>query len=234
MTVGVVRLGGADVPFRLVRVRRRRSVLIRVTPDGAVEVRGPPRCTVAQAHEVLSRHAGWLARTLPRVRESAARRPALADGAGLSVLDETLTLRVTSGARTVVRRAGAELHLALPDEGESRIRAALEGWLRREAHRRLPERLLALARPIGVAPVRIVVRGQRTRWGSCSSRGTISLNWRLLLVPSALVDYVLLHEACHLRHLCHSPAFWALVESQMPDWADRRARLRALQGTLPI
>jgi hypothetical protein len=230
----VLRLEGADIPFRLVRVRRRRSLLIRVTPDGAVEVRGPPRCTVAQAHELLHRHAGWLARTLPRVRESLARRPRLADGAALAVLDETLTLRVSRGTRAVVRRAGAELRLALPDEGEAAVRAALEGWLRREAQRRLPERLLAIARPIGVAPLRVVVRGQRTRWGSCSSRGTVSLNWRLLLLPPALVDYVLLHEACHLRHLCHSPDFWALVASQMPDWAERRARLRALQGTLPI
>ncbi len=234
MSVGVVRLEGADVPFRLVRVRRRRSLLIRVTPDGVVEVRGPPSCTVAQAHEVLHRHAGWLARTLPRVREASACRPRLADGTALSVLDEKLTLRVTHGRAAVVRRAGAELRLALPDQGEATVRAALEGWLRREAQRQLPDRLQALARPLGLAPARVVIRGQRTRWGSCSSRGTISLNWRLLLVPSALAEYVLLHEACHLRHLCHSRDFWALVASQMPDWAERRARLRALQGTLPI
>jgi hypothetical protein len=234
VSLGVVRLEGADVPFRLVRVRRRRSLLIRVTPDGAVEVRGPPKCTVAQAHEALHRHAGWLARTLPRVREAAESRPRLADGAALAVLGEPLTLRLTDGPRTVVRRAGAELQLTLPDPGESAVRGALERWLRREAQRQLPARLAALAAPLGVTPARVVVRGQRTRWGSCSSRGTVSLNWRLLLLPSALVDYVLLHEACHLRHLSHSPAFWALVATQMPDWAARRARLRALQGTLPL
>lgn len=161
-------------------------------------------------------------------------RTPLVDGAPLPLLDETLTLRVRTGARTVVRRAGAELQLSAPEAGETTLRAALEHWLRGEARRELPARLAAIGQPLGLRPSRVVVRGQRTRWGSCSSLGTISLNWRLLLVPSALVDYVLLHELCHLRHLNHSRAFWGLVAAHMPDWAVRRARLRALQGRLAL
>ena len=87
---------------------------------------------------------------------------------------------------------------------------------------------------VGVRPQRVTIRGQRTRWGSCSTHGTISLNWRLLQVPGELVDYVLVHELCHLRHMDHSPRFWALVAETVPDHARRRARLDALQGTLPV
>ena len=230
----VVRLEEGAVAFRLVRVRRRRSIQLRVHPDGALEVRGPWRCTLTDARSAIRQHAGWLRSTVERVRAAAAARPALTDGTWLPLLDDVVTLRLAAGARATVRREGAEIRVSGPDLGESSVRAALTGWYRREARRRLPARLWELAAPLGVAPARIAIRGQRTRWGSCSSRGTVSLNWRLLLVPEEVADYVLVHELCHLRHLSHSRAFWAMVGAAIPDWAERRSRLRTLQGSLPL
>ena len=83
-------------------------------------------------------------------------------------------------------------------------------------------------------PARLAIRGQRTRWGSCTSRGTVSLNWRLVLLPSRLADYVIVHELCHLRHMNHSRRFWSLVASVIPDWAERRSELDAAQATLAL
>ena len=91
-----------------------------------------------------------------------------------------------------------------------------------------------VARKHDFAYNRVTIRQQKTRWGSCSSQGTICLNWRLLLLPSDLCDYVLVHELCHLRHLDHSAKFWSLVESVFPDYEERERRLESLQGTLAL
>ena len=87
---------------------------------------------------------------------------------------------------------------------------------------------------LGVRPSRLTIRGQRSRWGSCSGTGTVSLNWRLMLVPEALVDYVVVHELCHLRHMNHSPQFWEMVGGEIPDYLERRRRLDDLQRRLPL
>lgn len=98
--------------------------------------------------------------------------------------------------------------------------------LRREAERLLVSRTRELAARHGLAPARIHVRRQRSRWGSCSRRGTISLNWRLLHTPDFARDYVILHELMHLRELNHSPRFWALVEGVCPRRREAEAWLR--------
>jgi predicted metal-dependent hydrolase len=109
---------------------------------------------------------------------------------------------------------------------EPDCRAALARWLVREARRRLSERLDMLGARLGLRPRAVSIRRQHTRWGSCSSTKTISLNARLLFLPLALVDYVLIHELCHLEEMNHSHRFWAMVERYVPDF---RALDRALR-----
>ena len=127
---------------------------------------------------------------------------------------------------------GACLLVQPVDLSEGSVRALLEAWFRREAARLLPERAWPLARCLGVLPARFVIRDQKTRWGSCSSRGTISLNWRVVLLTPDLADYVLVHELCHLRHLDHSQRFWSMVARLLPDHAERRRRLADMQPDL--
>jgi predicted metal-dependent hydrolase len=137
----------------------------------------------------------------------------------------------------------------LPRREIERILAEHRGWLAAERARQVPrlgldpgavseaEARLAVrelaamvadeeASALGVAYERIQVRDQRTRWGSCSSRGTLSFNWRLALAPHAVLDYVVVHELCHLREPNHSRGFWSLVESRRPGWRAQRAWLR--------
>jgi predicted metal-dependent hydrolase len=103
---------------------------------------------------------------------------------------------------------------------------ALRAALRAAAARELPPRLMELAGRAGLRVSRVTVRDQRSRWGSCSSRGAIALNWRLLLMPPEVRDYVLWHELMHLRRADHSPAFWKLVAGVCPDYEQARAWLR--------
>ena len=111
--------------------------------------------------------------------------------------------------------------------GATRLPAGDEANLRRQAARELPARLADLARAHGFAVSGVSIRNQRTRWGSCSASGRISLNWRLVRVPPDVRDYVLLHELVHLRHHDHSPRFWRELARLCPHYAEARRRLRS-------
>jgi predicted metal-dependent hydrolase len=144
----------------------------------------------------------------------------------LPLLGGELRLHVEPGTgRGLCRRDGERLHVRAPHAGAAR--AAVETWYRREAQAHFRARVTHFAPHVGHAPRAIHVRAQRTRWGSCSARGVISLNWRLLQLPAALLDYVVVHELCHLRVPDHSPRFWAEVARILPDWRERRRALRA-------
>jgi predicted metal-dependent hydrolase len=120
---------------------------------------------------------------------------------------------------------------AVPAERAANLKAPVEAWLRTYATVELPERLARLARLRGFEVSAVSIRNQRSRWGSCSPSGRISLNWRLVQFPAHVVDYVLIHELAHLRHLNHSRRFWAEVTRLCPGFQAARAWLRAHQRT---
>ena len=240
-----VRLGTVDLPYVFKRVPRRRRVHILVNDEGTIEVRAPWRSSLAKARELLRENAQWVVRTLDSVHERLAQRPRLVTGAHLPLLDESLRLEVrpeaqmdlfagTGTSRGRVRRRGTVLRVDTASLNENELRGLLERWYRGEAATHLASRIEHYAPNLGVRPSRMTIRGQRTRWGSCSGKGTVSLNWRLMMVPSALADYVVVHELCHLRHMNHSPRFWAMVAGVVPDYRQRRRSLNALQGHLPL
>jgi len=118
------------------------------------------------------------------------------------------------------------------DNGTSVV--ALKQWLRGQASVYFLKRAGELADELGCRYNRIFIRGQRTRWGSCSGNGNISLNWKLVMFPPHIIDYVIIHELAHLKVMGHSKAFWAIVEAHCPDWRDHRNWLREHEGYLSI
>lgn len=113
-------------------------------------------------------------------------------------------------------------------------RSALEKRYRETAKEYFPKRAAYYAALLGVSYDRIRIAGQKTRWGSCSSNKTLSFNWKLMLAPPKVLDYVVVHEICHLREMNHSPRFWALVESLMPDYKQQRKWLKENGHTLEL
>jgi len=109
--------------------------------------------------------------------------------------------------------------------------AALEADLRARAKEILPQKVAHFARLMGVAPARVKITGARARWGSCSSKGSLSFSWRVMLADDEAIDYVVVHELAHLREMNHSPRFWAVVEAAMPDYRERK---KALTARLPF
>lgn len=197
------------------RARRYRLVFRR---DGTARCTLPRRGTLAEAKRFVAANERWLTERLQRHLASPGGTPELRPGdrVWLNGVEATLEA-ITDGDATTLRVGPVEL--GVPSlEGD--LRPAVELALRKHAAKTLPARLLELAAVHGYAGAvkRVSVRNQRTRWGSCSRHGVISLNWRLVQTPESVRDYVILHELAHLKHLNHSPRFWAEVKRICPDY----------------
>lgn len=229
-----LRLGDAVVPYTLQRARRR-SIGFTVGPDG-LAVRAPAWVTLAAVDAALQDKAGWILRKLgeqqARRRQQEAARIAWGPGAVLPYLGEPLTVVLAHGRAArggMLVQDARELHLPLAHgAGPGQVRDAVQAWLMRDARRCFTERLDHFAPLLGVRWTQLRLSSARTRWGSARTGGSISLNWRLMHYRPAIIDYVVAHELSHLRVMDHSPRFWSVVESVVPDHAALRRSLREL------
>jgi predicted metal-dependent hydrolase len=122
---------------------------------------------------------------------------------------------------------GQEIVVSLkPGISSDKVSDILRKWYIARARELLNERVIFYSKELGVMPNKIAIRNQSRRWGSCSSKGNINLNWKLVMAPPAILDYVVAHELCHLRHPNHRPEFWRLLATVMPDYGDRRKWLK--------
>jgi predicted metal-dependent hydrolase len=212
--------------YTLRRSSRARRVRVSVESDGAVQVTLPPRAPARAADEAVRELRPWIERrrrALARAAAEVARTPGT-----VPYLGAELVLVPQRGRTRVHRRGDA---LLVP---EQRREAALERWYRRAARAEIAPRLDAAVARAGTAYTQLTIRGQRTRWASCSSGGAMSFNWRLLLAPEAILEYVIEHEVCHLEVMDHSPRFWALLESRVPGWRERARWLSRYGSTLAL
>lgn len=217
-------VGGRRLRLRLVRNRRARRYILRLAPDSAARVTIPRGGSAEEARRFAGRNAAWLERQLLR---QALRPPAHAPWlAGGEILFRGEMVRLEPGVGGdpgVIRFGGESFRVA--DAGVD-LRPVLERRLWQMAARELPPRVLELAAAHGFAVHRVSVRNQRSRWGSCSRRGTISLNWRLIQAPPSVRDYLILHELAHLRHMNHSERFWREVAGLCPGFAEAERWLK--------
>jgi predicted metal-dependent hydrolase len=209
-------VGARLVRLWLVHNRRARRYVLRLRPDGAARVTIPRGGTLTEAKRFAQRSVAWLEKQL--LRQAAQPRGPAAWVAGGEILlrGEQVRLEVSEAEQGAVVRFGSEASWVAEPTGD--LRPAIERHLRRLAARELPGRVFELAALHGLTVRRVAVRNQRSRWGSCSRRGTISLNWRLVQVPLFVRDYLIFHELAHLREMNHSPRFWAEVERLCPDY----------------
>ena len=222
------------IPYNVRRSDRARRARIHVSADG-VEVVVPRRLALREVEPFVREKGPWIERTLRRIREAEAERPParLEDGGDVPYLGERLTLAVNvepARERPHVARDGATLRARVRESGA--LPDALERWYRREARREIEPRLDAATARAGTPYTKLSIRGQKTRWASCSSSGAMSFNWRLLLAPEEILDYVVEHEVAHLAIHDHSERFWALLGSRCPDYAEHERWLRRNGQTL--
>ena len=244
------------IPYAIRRSDRARRARIVVDPDG-VEVVVPRRMPLRDVAPFVAEKEAWIQRTLRRYREAAGDGPRvdLRDGGSVPYLGRDLALRVVvepgrTRAHVALRDAPpaaavaspGQLELAppqtlvvkVPDARRETVRGALQRWYRRRAQAEIAPRLDAATARAGTAYRRLTIRAQRTRWASCSDGGSMSFNWRLLLAPEEVLDYVVEHEVAHLEVMGHSRRFWSLVERRCPDYRRHEAWLRRYGSALRL
>ena len=204
-----------EVVFR--RRRNARRYIARVNDAGDIVVTVPRGGTKREAWSFVLEHEDWLKRQRRETLQNMSSRK-LGPGDEIWFRGERVTLEVVKDWGRPVLRCGPE-RIFLADESMDLARP-LAAHLRQLAKRELVEMTRVLARRFDLAVGRIGIRDQRTRWGSCSESGAISLNWRLILAPPETAEYIVIHELMHLREMNHSPAFWALVEAACPRYRE--------------
>lgn len=217
--------------------RRARRLRIDVSARRGVVVVVPQGTPSEVVNRFVIAKRRWIRRARDRVAHEATAEvqpagPEIPESLNLRAIDRTHPVEVVGGDRVRVRCDDAVVRVE--GAGEPRaVRAAVADWLKRCGREHLTPRLAAHARHHGLHYERTAVRGQRTRWASCSGRGTISLNYKLLFLPPALVDHVMLHELAHTRYLDHSPQFWAFLAELDPNWRAHHAVLARAGRWLP-
>jgi predicted metal-dependent hydrolase len=231
-----VKFGTTEIAYRIRRGQRQKTAAIAVDPRHGVVVTAPMDTPVARLDTIVRRKAAWI---LARMRavgrlEGAPCPREFVSGESCLYLGRHYRLKVAAGRASDARLAGKWLRVEGPKEARDTraIRRAVERWYRARAEGRLPERVMLLAKRVGVPLPRLLVRDQPKRWGSCDARGALRINWRIIQAPMRLVDYVIAHELAHLRERNHTRAFWSLIGKVIPDYDRRRDELRRVGSRL--
>ncbi len=211
---------------KIIRSRRKTFALV-IRPDGALEVRAPQKATRVQVEQVVADHLDWIRKKQEQVAREQVQPHTYREGDLFYFLGKQYPLEITAQAPHPLALNG---HFVLAKAHQAAAAGLFEAWYRQQAQALLPERVALYAKQHGYQPAHVGITGARTRWGSCSSRGSLNFSWRLVLAPVEAVDYVVVHELAHLKHRNHSKDFWAEVERMYPEYKKWREVLKEPRG----
>jgi predicted metal-dependent hydrolase len=209
-----------DIRVCFIHNENARRYILRVRDDRIARVTIPRRGSIKAAREFLQKNVEWIERQLERIAERPKEDRTWRAGSQVLFRGETMEIRCETD--TVI--FGCEKITVGRDVQD--LRSAIEAHMRSIAAVELPPRVFEFAHQHGLTVQRVSVRNQKSRWGSCSRRGTISLNWRLIQTPRFVSDYIELHELMHLRQMNHSRKFWREVESVCPGFREAERWLK--------
>jgi predicted metal-dependent hydrolase len=221
---GFLAVGSQRIPMVFVRNPRARRYVLRLRPDGVARVTVPRGGSQAEAMRFAERNRSWLGQQVEKLASRPKGRREWLLGTEILLRGEAVKIQAGTNGETGTIQLGSETVRA--DNLSGDLRGLIERHLRNLASNEFPARVRELAAIHQLKVNRVTVRNQRTRWGSCSRRGALSLNWRLIQAPPFVRDYVILHEMAHLREMNHSPRFWREVEKLCPEYRTAETWLR--------
>lgn len=215
-----------------IQIRRRayqRRIVMSVKPDGRVLMTAPKRVSEKWLQQMVDENEAWLQKALLKYQNYREQNPSkkLMNGEKILFFGKTFKLSILKDKRKKVEIFDEVLQIMTPDLGEPMVREILQNFYKKQATLVFKERIDFFSQRLQLYPQSISFRAQKTRWGSCSGRGHISLNWKLAIAPLECLDYVVVHELCHLQHKNHSQHFWDLVEKYQPQFREHQQWLKA-------
>lgn len=215
----------------LVRAKRRTIALI-VERDGSLTVRAPRRATLNDIYGFIAEKTDWILRSREKLKAiKPIPKKAYVDGERFLLLGQEYELRLVPPQRPALK---FDSRFTLSTSAQERGELAFTKWYKTQALTIFTERVNHYANLHGLIPKEVKVNSAKTRWGSCTSAGTLNFTWRLVMAPLVVIDYVVLHELAHLKVKNHSPRFWKLVESLCPDFKHHRKWLRDHGETMTL
>jgi hypothetical protein len=225
--------GSSSVEYRIIHSDRKR-LRLTVTPTGLLQVVAPHWADTERVNQLVQERAPWVFRKLRQVEAYHPLPKPLNYISGETVLylGRQYRLKVHQGPHSPAKLRGRFLHVTVPDKTNlASVESAVTHWYRIRAEsvfKRTLDKCLPIASRHGIQPPKITIRKMRTRWGSCTANGRITLNLHLIQTPSHCIEYVVMHELCHLKHHNHSKAFYKLLSTCMPDWQTRKSLLNRI------
>lgn len=227
---GQILLGGREVGYSVRYSKKSKRAALRIDINSGLEVVLPEGSKTVSPDQLIKSREGWILETLARIellREKIKLR-SLEEKRVVLYLgrEHRLVKIIRNDTSPGVKFDNDRFFVTVPDDTPEKSAAALEKWYRSEAGRIFSQRARAIGGKMNLEYNKIFIRSQKTRWGSCSRQKNLSFNWRLVMAPIEVIDYLIVHEIAHIREMNHSPGFWRLVEKACPDYKASRRWLK--------
>ena len=212
----------------IIKSSRRKTASLKIK-DGKVSIHIPTRLPLKFAEKFVDQKTRWIQNKLSEQSLQQTTEKQFINGEAFLFLHQEITLRlIQAESSPIVRLNDQQLEFSgrLNRLSKTAIRAALIRWYKQQAEEHITHRTAYLAEKINITPRSITVKTYKARWGSCNSRGELQFNWKLMLAPPNIIDYVIIHELCHIEHHNHSSRFWQLVEHHCPTFQASRLWLK--------
>ena len=235
MSLAINSIRGKGFTADIIRTSRRKTASVRVH-EGHVSIVVPCDITESRVAEIISKKSQWIKSKLRLYNQVIPVKPKeYVSGESFSYLGKNYRLKLETGS-TAVKLHNGKLTVWM-QEGSSNpetIKQALVEWYKNHAEKKLSEKVSRYALILDVNPASIQMKSFKARWGSCSNKGDIQFNWKIILAPNRIVDYVVVHELCHMKQHDHSPAFWNFVAKVLPDYQESKDWLKEFGQKLNI
>lgn len=238
-----IQYNGIGIPYTILR-SKRKTVGIAVSLDKGVRVSAPHYVTGAQLQTLVASRADWIGKKLDQLQQERMKMPRHGYDAGevFLYMGQPYPLKLQSLTGTAKSKASfdgscisVDLPEALPEEKQQEwVRGALLRWYKLQAQDLVEKRIGLYSGKMGVSPSKVVIKEQKTLWGSCSGKNSIHINWKLVMAPLPVLDYVLVHELAHIKQKNHSKSFWTVVESILPGYREQVRWLKENGVTLML